>query len=180
MDNLRHRLERLHAESFGWAMCCCGRDREAARDVLQDVYVKVLQGKARYAGEGSFKTWLFAVIRRTAQEERRRSWVRGLKLVRYWEQRKEAVVETLAPETARLVAGLQRLPGQQREVLHLVFYEELSVAEAAQVMGVSVGTARTHYHRAKEALRALLGLDENGRTNYEMGSGRTADAGAVL
>ena len=66
MNELRFRLERLHAESFGWAMCCCGRNQEAARDALQEVYLKVLEGKARYAGEGSFKTWLFAVIRRTA------------------------------------------------------------------------------------------------------------------
>jgi len=180
MDDVRLRLERLHAECFGWAMCCCGRDREAARDVLQDVYLKVLDGKARHDGAGSFKTWLFAVIRRTALDERRRTWVRLAKLTGYWQRRKEEAPQPLPPESQELAAALAKLPRQQREVVHLVFYEELSIAEAAEVMGVSVGTARTHYQRAKAALRDRLGSHETGRIDHAMGPGRTTDAGAVL
>src|SRR5947207_45862 len=62
-----------------------------------------------------------------------------------------------ADETARLVRALGRLSGRQRQVLHLVFYEGLTIAEAAAIAGVSVGTARTHYERGKTALRTLLG-----------------------
>jgi RNA polymerase sigma-70 factor, ECF subfamily len=50
--------------------------------VLQTVYLKVLMGKARYNGKSSFKTWLFAVIRRTAADERRRQLLRRLSLDR--------------------------------------------------------------------------------------------------
>ena len=42
----------------------------------------------------------------------------------------------------------------------LVFYQELSVAEAASVLGISVGTARTHYQRGKQRLRELLAGEE--------------------
>jgi RNA polymerase sigma-70 factor (ECF subfamily) len=55
------------------------------------------------------------------------------------------------------VAALRRLPARQRDLLHLVFYQDLSIGEAADVLGVSIGTARTHYERGKARLRRLLG-----------------------
>ena len=65
-------LERLHEESFGWALNCCSGDRARAQDVLQSAYVRVISGRAVYAGRSLFRTWLFGVIRRVAIEEHRR------------------------------------------------------------------------------------------------------------
>jgi RNA polymerase sigma factor (sigma-70 family) len=48
------------------------------------------------------------------------------------------------------------LSQRQQEIIHLVFYQEMSVQEAAAVLGMPVGTARTHYERGKARLRALL------------------------
>ena len=59
-------LEELHPASYRWAVTCCRGDREEARDVLQTVYVDVLEGRARFDGLAGVRTWLFAVIRRTA------------------------------------------------------------------------------------------------------------------
>jgi RNA polymerase sigma factor (sigma-70 family) len=157
------RLEELHPASFGWAVQCCGGDRQEAEDVLQTTYLKVLDGRARFEGRSSLKTWLFGVIRRTAAERRRVRWARDLVSLR-WRNGHPVPPAVPSPEaltgdaeTAReLRAVLTALPARQREILHLVFYQDLTVEEAAEVLGISLGSARTHYHRGKAALRERL------------------------
>src|SRR5579864_5303308 len=77
---LRDALEAHHVESYGWALSCCRRRSEEAENVLQLVYLKVLSGKAVFDGKSSFKTWLFAVIRKTAAYEHRMELLRRLRL----------------------------------------------------------------------------------------------------
>lgn len=172
-SDLEASLEALHEASFGWARSCCGGDVDEAADVLQSAYVKVLSGTARFGGESTFRTWLFGVIRLTAMEGRRRQW-RELPLDGVTEPEAMAPPPDVALATAEeheaLRAALARLPDRQREVLHLVFQQEMSVAESAAVMGVSVGSARVHYDRAKKRLRALLG----GWAGRRDGEGRVA------
>ena len=160
---LRLQLERVHADCFGWAMSCCGRDRDDAEEVLQTVYLSVLDGRARYEARSSFRTWLFGVIRRTAASERRKAWLRGLLLTREAARvEPEAVLppdKEFEREAGRdsLRHALTHLAARQREVLQLVFYHDLTVEEAAAVMRVSVGSARTHYARGKAKLAVMLG-----------------------
>ena len=78
---LRARLERHHREGYAWALSCCGWNAVEAENVLQSVYVKILEGSAAYGERSAFRTWLFAVIRHTAAQERRRNWWLGRKTV---------------------------------------------------------------------------------------------------
>jgi RNA polymerase sigma-70 factor (ECF subfamily) len=177
-SELRAALETHHSESYGWALLCCARSSVEAEAVLQTGYLKALMGKARYDGKASFKTWLFAVIRRTAADERRRQIMRRLLLNRRQESPAQAVVEqpdelVYRAEIQRLLReALTQLPRRQREVLQLVFYHDLSLAEAAKVMGVSLGSARTHYERGKKRLRRQI---EGMQIHNETGTGREDD-----
>lgn len=166
-SELEAQLERLHPESFGWALHCCNRDQAEAADVLQTAYLKVLSEQARFGGKAPFKTWLFGVIRITAQESRRERRIREEKVHSLVpgdlrDEKWEDPLERLEGKerVSRLLRALEALSERQREALHLVFFQGLTVAEAAKVMGVSLGTARTHYERGKERLRSLLNLDE--------------------
>jgi RNA polymerase sigma factor (sigma-70 family) len=156
-------LERHHADCFAWAMACCGRDRVEAEDVLQTSYLKVLDGRAVFASRSTFKTWLFGVIRRTAAEHRRwravRRFTRASLTDRADPSPDPATAAGHSESTERLVAALATLTTRQRELLHLVFYQDLTIAEAASVLGISLGTARTHYERGKQRLRELLSLE---------------------
>ncbi len=162
-EELAAAIEPLHESGFGWALACCGRDDDMAREILQSAYVKILEGKARFDGRSSLKTWLFGVIRRTAAEHRRRAWIDSAR--RALGGGSERVPAASPDPEARLVrsekdravrSALARLSLRQREVLHLVFYEGLTLEESAGVLGVSVGSARTHYERGKARLRRLL------------------------
>jgi RNA polymerase sigma-70 factor (ECF subfamily) len=161
--DLRDELEGLHPASFGWALWCCDHRQEDAEEVLQTAYLKVLDGRARFDGRSSLRTWIFAVIRRTAWEQRRRRWLRERILAGWFKHAPETAtaqdpeaslsVSESAVALRRAVAGLS---SRQREVLHLVFYQDLTVEEASQVMRVSLGTARTHFERGKAQLRQIL------------------------
>ena len=180
ISDLKAELEKLHDASFGWALSCCRHDRAEAEEVLQTVYLKILQGKARYGGESKLKTWLFAVIRKTAISERRKHLLRAMTSVAGTsaDLNSQPAVELERTELQRRFQhALKCLPARQRETLHLVFYQDLSLREAAEVMSISIGSARRHYERGKKRLREELDQEEK---DYAVGWRRKENSGAVL
>ena len=179
-------LEKLHQASFGWALSCCRHNHAEAEEVLQTVYLKILQGKARYRAECKLQTWLFAVIRKTAISERRKHILRSLKSIGVPNANSAAHSNSDAqPQLSlersemqqRFNEALARLPVRQRETLHLVFYQDLSLSEAAKIMNITVGSARRHYERGKKRLREML--DREG-VDYGFSWRRKENSGAVL
>ncbi|SKA94273.1 RNA polymerase sigma-70 factor, ECF subfamily [Prosthecobacter debontii] len=162
---LADNLDALHADAFGWALHCCGGDHHRAEEVLQNAYLKLARGSLQRQGGSSFKTWWFGIIRLTAREEARRQWYRESLLSKLWRQgQSETRVTPPSPsrqveqdeQTLQLRQALGMLPARQAEALHLVFYQDLSLSEAAAVMQVSLGSVRQHYERGKARLRTLL------------------------
>ncbi len=162
-SELERELERLHAESWGWALACCARDHELAKEALQGSYLRMLSGHATFGGRSSVKTWVFGVIRMTATEEmrRRRVWAgRNVDAGSAIDAADPApAADALAESSERseiLIAALAAISPRQREVLQLVFYHDMTIEEAARVMNISLGSARTHYQRGKAALAGKL------------------------
>lgn len=154
-------LEQLHEQCYSWALTCAQGRRHEAEDILQMAYLAILEGDAEFAGRSSLRTWLFAVIRNQAGSRWRRAR-RSLQVLARLAVFAPAVESHDDPHgsagarQARVLAALRALPKRQGELLDLVFYRELSIAEAAEVLGISVGTARAHYERGKAALRERL------------------------
>lgn len=160
-EDILSAVTEFHQASWGWALACCRHDADWATETLQESYCKLAEGRARPTGGGELKTWFFGVLRLTAFEVERR-----------WRRRHTALtdepVESATMERidhTELRIALAVLPPRQQEILHLVFYQGLTVEQAAVAMGVGVGTARQHYHRAKLALRQRLqaGGTDDGR-----------------
>ncbi len=155
----RQALEAIHSEIFGWALTRCGFDRSAAEDLIQEAYVAVLSGTARFDDKSSLKTFLFGVVQNLARS-RFRQIARRMRLVTTYSagafEQGMFEAQTDDRESRQVWRAVEALPARQRDVTELVFCRDMTIEEAATVMGVSVGTGRVHYDRAKKALANKL------------------------
>lgn len=125
------------------------------------------------------------MIRKTAISEHRKSLLRKLRLTGGPDR--TTLQSSLDEEPAarferseaqiRFQRALEQLPARQRETLHLVFYEDLNLREAARVMGISIGSVRQHYERGKKRLREYL---ERPEITYGISWRGKENPGAVL
>ncbi len=144
-------LRQHHREAFLWARQCCGFDGELAKDVIQHVYLKVLEGKALLKQDTHPKTWLFSVIRCTAIDELRQ---KGRWMVVAIEE--DMAWESEPTESESHEDLIRRLPKMQQEVLLMVFYHDMTLEEVAKVLELHIGTIRTHYDRGKKKLKEWI------------------------
>ncbi|MCZ6508427.1 MAG: RNA polymerase sigma factor [Acidobacteria bacterium] len=159
--DLERELRDVHEETFSWALVCCRGVRSEAEDVVQETYLKLLDGRLTFDGRSSFRTWIFAVVRRAARDRRRRTALRRV-LLEQWVRPRESrppaqEARTIKRQRARTIRRLLgRLSTRQRQVLELVLYHELPLREAATVLDISPGSASRHYDRGKRTLLARL------------------------
>jgi RNA polymerase sigma factor (sigma-70 family) len=153
---------RHHAGLFRFALAVAGGDRHEAEEIVQSSYLEVLEGRADLGRADDPRAFLFGVARRIAAARRRRRSILG-RILRLDLERgatppqPDPEQESADAEIAgRVRSAMRALDGRQVEIAALVFGEGLTVEQAAGAMGVSVGSARTHYHRAKRKLARLL------------------------
>jgi RNA polymerase sigma-70 factor (ECF subfamily) len=136
------------------------RDRAAAEDLAQEVFVKLWQALPRYDGRAQLSTWIYAITRNaavSALRARRRS-------VSLSDAAVMAEVEALAAEPAaepgdpELRRRIESLPEKQRQAVTLYYLDERTVEEVAEMMGLPANTVKTHLHRARASLAAALGV----------------------
>ena len=150
----RSALEALHGQVFGWALSRCDFDHAVAEDLMQQAYVELLSGSARFDNKSTLKTFIFSVVQNLARSRFRRLSTR-LRLVRQYEQ--DAVEDAVEPrDDSGVWRAVRALPARQRDIIELVFCREMTIEQASMVMGVTTGTGRVHYDRAKKALRDRL------------------------
>ena len=150
-------LEAIHSQVFGWALSRCNFDHAIAEDLMQQAYVELLSGSARFDNKSSLKTFVFGVVQNLARSRFRRLASR-LRLVRRYEHVPAEATADVAEADAMsdVWIAVRQLPMRQRDIVELIFCRELTIEEASAVMGVSVGTGRVHYDRAKKTLKLRM------------------------
>ena len=155
----RDALEALHSDAWRWAVHLARGDRDFAQDILHDAYLVILEGRAKWRRHASYKTFVFGVVRMTARAQIRKRAVTSLRFP-IWQTEDIPLIQTPDPVLRGTLNAIAALPRRQAEVAELVFAQDLTLEEAAEIMGVGLGSARTHYARAKSKLRELLNVEE--------------------
>ncbi len=114
----RSALEAIHGQVFGWALSRSDYDRAVAEDLMQQAYVEVLTGKARFDNKSSLKTFVFSVVQNLARSRYRRIASR-LRLVQAAGMSTvDDAVQPIEPnENAALWKAVQELPERQRDIV---------------------------------------------------------------
>jgi RNA polymerase sigma-70 factor (ECF subfamily) len=148
----------LHGQLFGWALSRCGYDAAIAEDLMQQAYVEVLSGRARFNNKSTLKTFVFGIVQNLARSQFRQMAVR-LRLIKTYTNPDDHQNETDTADHSEqqlIWKAVESLPLRQRDITELVFCRDMTIEEASQVMGITVGTGRVHYDRAKKSLADAL------------------------
>lgn len=163
-------LMRRHKPSlYGFVRRYVG-DGDAALDVVQESFVSAWRAIGRFDGRRPFPVWLRAIALNKCRDRGRRIAVRRLILGDRDEQSAEAKAqadprpsseaEILSVERQRrLQRAIDLLPAKLKEPLLLIYFDELSQQEAADLLGVTVKTIETRAYRARQ--RLAENLDRN-------------------
>ena len=165
---------RAHVEAVEQFVVRRVNDPYLAADLTADVFVAAIEAAGSYRPDrGQPVAWLFGIARnvvaaehrRAARERRANARIEGRRLlddddVERLQQRIDAAAGARA-----LFATVARLPEREREVLELVALDDLTVSEAAAVLGLRRVTARVRLHRARAAVRGQILNDDSFATS---------------
>ena len=161
LTELIRRYEHRLAEFIRWSL---EDGAEMTEDVLQEVFLQVHRSAVRFAGQSSFKTWLYALARNVCRHEMRKLRRQPVWSAESAEALRDVPANTLGPldamtreEVRRIVReAVESLPPSHRLVMMLRDWEDLSYAEIAVVLDLPVGTVRSRLHNARALLSEKL------------------------
>lgn len=141
------------------------KDWPTAEDIVQDVFIKFFQTQQQFRQEASIKTYLTKMTANKAKD-----------YLRSWKYRKQVLFENVFGETrgidedvvarehlAELEKHLFQLPLKYREPLILYYYNEQSIADIAQDLGLNENTVKTRLRRAKQQMKMFFEQEEAGQ-----------------
>jgi len=170
LDALGELFERHHGPLFGFLVKLTG-DRPAAEDIAQTVFQRMLKYRHTYRDDGSFTAWMYHLARRCAADHFRKANAAPTATdpadlnERADDAPHAGDRAATRDDRALLHLALSRLDRDDREVLLLSRFQELSFAEVATILECSAGAAKVRAHRALRELRDIfLSLQREGRT----------------
>jgi RNA polymerase sigma-70 factor (ECF subfamily) len=142
------------------------RQPDDALDVVQEAFVKAFQSASRWDGSAEAGPWLARITVNLSIDRWRRNRRRAQTFTPLAESDRAVSLADLGPSPDRrlqgreagdrVAAALRELPERQRAVVVLRHYQDMSLAEIAETLGMSLGTVKSSLHRALGRMRTVL------------------------
>lgn len=138
-------------------------DHHMAEDLCQDIFVKGWVKLRKLQDPSAFPGWMSMLARRTCLNaiEKRNSRMELGEDEAVFENINPSFPESYDPSRRILEEAIARLPIRDRELITLCYFQELSSAEVAEVLGIPSTSVRVYLHRARKSLKEILKGSEN-------------------
>jgi RNA polymerase sigma-70 factor (ECF subfamily) len=137
------------------------RDREAAEDVTQEVFIKIWRALSTFDGRASMSTWIYTIARNASlsalRARRPQSSLSDPEVMEAVEAISPVPAADIIADRAAILRLVDQLPTRQRQVIMLFYMEAQSHEEVAAMLAMPVGTVKTLLHRARARLSAAAG-----------------------
>lgn len=172
-DSIFHHLyETYHQDVFNFLIYLT-KNRQIAEDLSHEVYVKAIRAYSSFEGRSSEKTWLFAIAKNVSIDYFRKTTVRSKYDASFFDWDREQLKATEASpeqktinknEMKTIIELLDHCTLDQQHVIIMRYFNDLSIADTAEILGWSDGKVKTTQHRALKNLRSKIDVaDREGR-----------------
>jgi len=135
------------------------RNEEEARDMAQEVFVRVFEKRGKFGGRSALYTWIYRIATNMCLTEIKKNKIQTVPMEAV-EATLEAKPDSDGPDYSGLEAAVSNamagLPPRQRAVFAMRFFDKMSLKEVAEASGTSVGAVKANYHHAVRHLRSIL------------------------
>jgi RNA polymerase sigma-70 factor (ECF subfamily) len=151
-EAFEHMLNSYETKTFRMSLMFL-KNSAQAEEVTQDIFLKLWRSLPTYDGRASPGTWLYAIARNTCLSAARSDAYRKTVPL---DSFNEPAAHSALSKDVELEQFVDRLPEMQREVITLFYLQEKSVHEVARILDLPEGTVKSHLHRARYALAAIM------------------------
>lgn len=137
------------------------KDIHTAEDIFQDVFIKVSQKLATFEGNSSIKTWIIRITINTCKDYLKSAWNR--RVVPMMEYQEDTIVSETDYDDVekkdtreRIKKTVLSLPAKYKDVVLCVYFQDMTITEAARVLNIAEGTAKSRLSRARLKLKSML------------------------
>lgn len=160
-------LKIYYADIYSYLRRLCG-SRHDAEDLTQQTFLKVWSSLNGFAGRSKFSTWLYRIAHNTYLDWLRKNAAGTQSRPDQWWQ--ECIDKNPGPfanlaehqSAQRLYQAVGQLDEDRKHVVHLHYYQGLSIRETAKVLNIATSTVKYRLREVFKALRVKLGVQETG------------------